>query len=264
MPPGSGGVEEQGSDDEEDADDEEGVAALLGHGDRSEFGRLFARFGRLSRATHRLSNGTGGKNGVDSTREGDWICPHCQNHNYASRDACGRCRKEKGQAKGITTQEAAEAAVVAAELVETQAASKEVENLRRLCCLRWMAAASKLAADGPQGLAQQPHRAEQVIQSVFHLLPQGNDGAGASAAQAAGAPQQPPPQPPPPPPQQLTRLELRCARPCVRLSVATGRCCCCCCCCCCSRFSHFFLAMAAALFYQQACPRPECLQSSQH
>ena len=262
MPPGSGGVEEQGSDDEEDADDEEGVAALLGHGDRSEFGRLFARFGRLSRATHRLSNGTGGKNGVDSTREGDWICPHCQNHNYASRDACGRCRKEKGQAKGITTQEAAEAAVVAAELVETQAASKEVENLRRLCCLRWMAAASKLAADGPQGLAQQPHRAEQVIQSVFHLLPQGNDGAGASAAQAAGAPQQPPPQPPPPPPQQLTRLELRCARPCVRLSVATGRCCCCCCCC--SRFSHFFLAMAAALFHQQACPRPECLQSSQH
>ena len=148
----------------------------------------------MSRATHRLSNaGGGGLNGVDSTREGDWVCTNCQNHNYASRSKCGRCHKDKGHTKGFTTQEAAEAKQVEAELAVTQAASKEVENLRRLCCLRWMAAASRLAADGPQGLANQPHRAEQVIQSVFHLLPQGqpSDGVGMAlaSAQASGTKQ---------------------------------------------------------------------------
>jgi len=178
------------SDDDADVDhDEDGD--LHGVGDRSEFGRLFARFGRLSRATHKLSNtGGGSNNGVESTREGDWVCTNCQNHNYASRSKCGRCHKDKGHIKGMTTQEAAEAQQAAADLAMAKEASKEVENLRRVSCLRWMAAASRLAADGPQGLACQPHRTEQVIQAVFHLLPQGQaaDGVGGAlaSAQASG------------------------------------------------------------------------------
>eukprot|EP01043_Picozoa_sp_COSAG02_P004304 COSAG02_NODE_111_length_36009_cov_42.221248_1_plen_2408_part_00 len=188
----SNGTEKEQDDGggDDDDDDDDGGGGLIGVGDRSEFGRLFARFGRLSRATHRLSNAGGGLNGVDSTREGDWVCTNCQNHNYASRSKCGRCHKDKGHTKGFTTQQAAEAKQVEAELAVAQAGSKEVENLRRLCCLRWMAAASRLAADGPQGLAKQPHRAEQVIQSVFHLLPQSqaNDGVGGAlaSAQASG------------------------------------------------------------------------------
>lgn len=184
MPPGRNGDDEEGA---EDAEEDEEEVGLLGHGDRSEFGRLFARFGRLARATHRLNNG-GDDRAPDTTREGDWICVSCHNHNYASRTECGRCKKDKGLTQGITTLEAAEAANVKGEQDLANAASKEVENLRRLCCLRWMAAASRLAGDGVQGLAQQPHRAEQVIQSVFNLLPQGEaGGAAAMAAQAAGA-----------------------------------------------------------------------------
>jgi len=30
-----------------------------------------------------------------NTRIGDWLCPRCNNHNYASREACNRCKRPK-------------------------------------------------------------------------------------------------------------------------------------------------------------------------
>ena len=178
-------MEEEEDQPEEQDDEDDALAGAEGSSapsDRSEFGRLFSRFARLSRATHKIRR----SNKPETTREGDWICT-CENHNFASRSECGRCGKAKGQIRGITTAEAAQAAAVAVDEAATAANAKVVEDLRRLCCLRWMAAASRLAADGAQGLAAQPHRAQQILACVYHLLPQGGgSGAAAAAADAAG------------------------------------------------------------------------------
>lgn len=38
-----------------------------------------------------------GKAGGGQLRPGDWICPGCQNHNYASRTECNKCGQPKSQ-----------------------------------------------------------------------------------------------------------------------------------------------------------------------
>lgn len=40
----------------------------------------------------------GGKAGGKQLRPGDWVCPGCQNHNYASRTECNKCGQPKSQA----------------------------------------------------------------------------------------------------------------------------------------------------------------------
>lgn len=35
------------------------------------------------------------KNAPHNFREGDWMCPKCGNHNYASKTACNRCKELK-------------------------------------------------------------------------------------------------------------------------------------------------------------------------
>merc|ERR1719345_404404 len=36
-----------------------------------------------------------GNMGGPNMRQGDWMCPACQNHNYASREACNKCSAPK-------------------------------------------------------------------------------------------------------------------------------------------------------------------------
>uniref|UniRef100_A0A7N0UBM3 RanBP2-type domain-containing protein n=2 Tax=Kalanchoe fedtschenkoi TaxID=63787 RepID=A0A7N0UBM3_KALFE len=42
--------------------------------------------------------------GVKQWREGDWMCSNCNNHNYASRSQCNRCKTEKEEATPSTSQ----------------------------------------------------------------------------------------------------------------------------------------------------------------
>lgn len=37
------------------------------------------------------------KNAPHNFREGDWMCPKCGNHNYASKTACNRCKEHTVQ-----------------------------------------------------------------------------------------------------------------------------------------------------------------------
>lgn len=40
-------------------------------------------------------SGGGGGGGGGAAREGDWVCPGCQNNNFAWRNSCNRCKEEK-------------------------------------------------------------------------------------------------------------------------------------------------------------------------
>lgn len=43
---------------------------------------------------------TGSKAKPDNFREGDWMCPSCSAHNYASKSSCHKCGKPKPQQQG--------------------------------------------------------------------------------------------------------------------------------------------------------------------
>lgn len=41
-----------------------------------------------------------GQSSVGKMRPGDWLCPACNNHNYASRAKCNRCQASKPESAG--------------------------------------------------------------------------------------------------------------------------------------------------------------------
>ena len=72
------------------------------------------------------------RNMIDNMRPGDWMCPSCNNHNYASRDVCGRCKqvpRPGTEMPGTAASVAAAPAIDAAALAQQAAGAIDLAAL---------------------------------------------------------------------------------------------------------------------------------------
>jgi U3 small nucleolar RNA-associated protein 20 len=77
--------------------------------------------------------------------------------------------------------------------VNTLRGGNMVHHLRSACCLRWLAAVARMAADSSQSLAAHPRRTEQVLLAVYNLLPRAELQGAPSGERVCLAPLFPPP-----------------------------------------------------------------------